>query len=182
MANSRGRRGGSSARAIWPAPIGLADAAAEAEIGFTVDLISEIRSARAEMNVPVATTAPLVFVNADAAGVARAKGAEDALRRMARVSEIQFMHEAPAQSVQILVRGQVACIPLAGIIDIAAEKKRLTGEREKLVKDMDGTKRKLDNPDFVARAPEEVIEENRERLAEAENRIARIDEALKRLG
>ncbi len=76
--------------------------------------------------MPVATTAPLVFVNADAAGVARAKGAEDALRRMARVSEIQFMHEAPAQSVQILVRGQVACIPLAGIIDIAAEKKRLT--------------------------------------------------------
>jgi len=166
----------------WPQPIGLADAAAEAEIGFTVDLISEIRSARAEMNVPVATTAPLVFVNADAAGVARAKGAEDALKRMARVSEIQFVHEAPAQSVQVLVRGQVACIPLAGIIDIAAEKKRLTGEREKLVKDMDGTKRKLDNPDFVARAPEEVIEENRERLAEAESRIARIEEALKRLG
>ncbi|PPD15148.1 MAG: valine--tRNA ligase [Methylobacterium sp.] len=166
----------------WPKPIGLSDASAEAEIGFTVDLISEIRSARAEMNVPVATTAPLVFVNADAAGVTRAKAAEDALRRMARVSEIQFMHEAPAQSVQILVRGQVACIPLAGIIDIAAEKKRLSGEREKLVKDMDGTRRKLDNPDFVARAPEEVIEENRERLAEAENRIARIDEALKRLG
>jgi len=177
-----GEQRGQLCTGIWPAPIGVADAAAEAEIGFTVDLISEIRSARAEMNVPVATLAPLVFVQADAAGVTRAKAAEDALRRMARVSEIQFMHEAPAQSVQIVVRGQVACIPLAGIIDIAAEKKRLTGEREKLVKDMDGTKRKLDNPDFVARAPEEVIEENRERLAEAENRIARIDEALKRLG
>ena len=177
-----GEQRGQLCTGIWPAPIGLADASAEAEIGFTVDLISEIRSARAEMNVPVATLAPLVFVQADAAGVTRAKAAEDALRRMARVSEIQFMHEAPAQSVQIVVRGQVACIPLAGIIDIAAEKKRLTGEREKLVKDMDGTKRKLDNPDFVARAPEEVIEENRERLAEAENRIARIDEALKRLG
>ncbi|MCA3633295.1 MAG: valine--tRNA ligase [Methylobacterium sp.] len=180
--NASGNKRGQLCTGIWPAPIGVADAAAEAEIGFTVDLISEIRSARAEMNVPVATLAPLVFVQADAAGVTRAKAAEDALRRMARVSEIQFMHEAPAQSVQIVVRGQVACIPLAGIIDIAAEKKRLTGEREKLVKDMDGTKRKLDNPDFVARAPEEVIEDNRERLAEAENRIARIDEALKRLG
>jgi valyl-tRNA synthetase len=166
----------------WPVPIGLADAAAEAEIGFVVDLISEIRSARAEMNVPVATLAPLVFVGADAAGVARAKGAEDALKRMARVSELQFMHEPPPQSVQIVVRGQVACLPLGGLIDFAAEKKRLTSEREKLAKDMDGTKRKLDNPDFVARAPEEVIEENRERLAEAEARIARIDEALKRLG
>ncbi|MCA3647095.1 MAG: valine--tRNA ligase [Methylobacterium sp.] len=180
--NASGNKRGQLCTGIWPAPIGVADAAAEAEIGFTVDLISEIRSARAEMNVPVATLAPLVFVQADAAGVTRAKAAEDALRRMARVSEIQFMHEAPAQSVQIVVRGQVACIPLAGIIDIAAEQKRLTGEREKLVKDMDGTKRKLDNRDFVARAPEEVIEENRERLAEAENRIARIDEALKRLG
>jgi valyl-tRNA synthetase len=166
----------------WPQPISLGDKAAEAEIGFVVELITEIRSARAEMNVPVATLAPLVFVGADAAGVARAKAAEDALKRMARVSELQFMHEAPPQSVQIVVRGQVACLPLGGLIDFAAEKKRLMGEREKLAKDMDGTKRKLDNPDFVARAPEEVIEENRERLAEAESRIARIDEALKRLG
>jgi valyl-tRNA synthetase len=180
--NASGNKRGQLCTGQWPQPIGLADASAEAEIGFMVDLISEIRSARAEMNVPVATLAPLVFVGADAAGVARAKAAEDALRRMARVSEIRFMHEAPAQSVQIVVQGQVACLPLAGIIDFAAEKKRLTGERDKLVKDMDGTRRKLDNPDFVARAPEEVIEENRERLAEAENRIARIDEALKRLG
>ncbi|MGL5448219.1 MAG: valine--tRNA ligase [Rhabdaerophilum sp.] len=166
----------------WPTPIALGDKAAEAEIGFVVELISEIRSARAEMNVPVATLAPLVFVGADAEGVKRAQGAEDALKRMARVSELQFMHEAPSQSVQIVVQGQVACLPLAGIIDFAAEKKRLSGEREKLVKDADGTKRKLDNPDFVARAPEEVIDENRERLAEAESRIIRIDEALKRLG
>ncbi|MCA3624567.1 MAG: valine--tRNA ligase [Methylobacterium sp.] len=180
--NASGNKRGQLCTGQWPQPIGLADASAEAEIGFMVDLISEIRSARAEMNVPVATLAPLVFVGADAAGVTRAKAAEDALRRMARVSEIRFMHEAPAQSVQIVVQGQVACLPLAGIIDFAAEKKRLTGEREKLMKDMDGTRRKLDNPDFVARAPEEVIEENRERLAEAENRIARIDEALKRLG
>ena len=181
-----GEFGGESRRLLctsdWPRPIGLADKAAEAEISFVVDLISDIRSARAEMNVPIATLAPVVFVGADAAGVTRARAAEDALKRMARVSEIQFMHEPPAQSVQIVVQGQVACLPLAGIIDFAAEKKRLTGEREKLVKDVDGTKRKLDNPDFVARAPDEVIEENRERLAEAESRITRIDEALKRLG
>jgi len=80
------------------------------------------------------------------------------------------------------VRGVVACIPLAGIIDFAAEKKRLSGERDKLAKDIEGTMRKLGNPDFLARAPEEVIEENRERVAEAEARIARVDEALKRLG
>ena len=80
------------------------------------------------------------------------------------------------------MRGVVACLPLEGIIDFAAEKKRLAGEREKLTKDVDGIMRKLSNPDFMARAPEDVIEENRERVADAEGRITRIDEALKRLG
>ncbi|CAN1520436.1 ValS Valyl-tRNA synthetase [Rhabdaerophilaceae bacterium] len=166
----------------WPQPIGLVDRQAEADISFVVDVISEIRSARAEMNVPIATLAPVVFVGADAAGMARAQSAEDALKRMARVSEICFMPDAPAQSVQIVVQGQVACLPLAGIIDFAAEKKRLSTERDKLTKDVEATRRKLDNPDFVARAPEEVIEENKERAAEAEGRIVRIEEALKRLG
>ena len=73
-------------------------------------------------------------------------------------------------------------MPLAGIIDFAAERKRLTTERDKLVKDVEGTMRKLTNPDFLARAPEEVVEENRERVAEAEARMAKIDEALARLG
>jgi valyl-tRNA synthetase len=177
-----GEARGLLATAPWPQPFGVADAAAEAEIGFIVDLITEIRSARAEMNVPVATLAPLVIVGADDASASRVRAAEDVLKRLARVSELQFAGEAPAQSVQIVVRGQIACLPLGGLIDFAAEKKRLMGERDKLVKDMDGTRRKLDNPDFVARAPEEVIEENRERLTEAESRIARIDEALRRLG
>ena len=163
-------------------PVGVESAAAEAEIGFVVDLITEIRSARAEMNVPVATTASLVFVGLDAAGKASAEAAGDALKRLARVSELRFEAAPPAQSVQLVVRGTVACIPLEGIIDFAAEKKRLSTEREKLVKDIDGTMRKLNNPDFIARAPEEVIDENRERVADAEGRIARIDEALKRLG
>ncbi|KAF0230749.1 MAG: valyl-tRNA [Beijerinckiaceae bacterium] len=166
----------------WPKAVGIESSVAEAEIGFIVDLITEIRSARAEMNVPVATTAPLVFVGLDAAGRARMEASGDILRRLARVSELVFEAAPPAQSVQIVVRGVVACIPLAGIIDFAAEKKRLSGERDKLVKDVEGTMRKLDNPDFIARAPEEVIDENRERVAEAKGRIIRIDEALKRLG
>jgi len=63
--------------------------------------------------------------------------------------------------VQIVVRGVVAGLPLAGIIDFAAgRKKRLSAERDKLVKDIDGTDAELNNPDFIARAPEEVIDEN----------------------
>jgi len=166
----------------WPAPVGIEGGAAATDIGFLVDLITEIRSARAEMNVPVATTAPLVMVGLDAQAQARMQDAGEALKRLARVSELRFEAAAPAQSVQIVTGGVVACIPLAGVIDFAAEKKRLAGERDKLTKDIEGTMRKLDNPDFLARAPEEVVEENRERVASAGERIARIDEALKRLG
>ncbi|WP_284178999.1 valine--tRNA ligase [Rhabdaerophilum sp. SD176] len=166
----------------WPEPVGRDSAAAEAEIGFVVDLITEIRSARAEMNVPVATLAPVVFVGLDDAAQERVGRATDVLKRLARVSEVQFAPAPPGQSVQLVVRGLVACLPLAGIIDFAAERKRLTTERDKLVKDVEGTMRKLTNPDFLARAPEEVVEENRERVAEAEARMAKIDEALARLG
>jgi valyl-tRNA synthetase len=165
----------------WPQPVGRDSAAAEAEIGFVVDLITEIRSARAEMNVPVATLAPLVFVGLDAAARERVGRATDVLKRLARVSEVQFAEAAPPQSVQLVVRGLVACLPLAGIIDFAAERKRLTTEREKLAKDVEGTMRKLNNPDFLARAPEDVVEENRERVADAEARMIKIDEALARL-
>lgn len=166
----------------WPAPVGVAGGKASADIGFVVDLITEIRSARAEMNVPVATLAPLVFVGLDGAAQARAAEASDALKRLARVSELRFEAAPPPASVQLVVQGVVACLPLEGIIDFAAERKRLTGEREKLQKDVEGTMRKLDNPDFMARAPEEVVEENRERVASARERITRIEEALARLG
>ena len=133
------------------------------------------------MNVPVATLAPLVFVGLDAAAEARVGRATDVLKRLARVSEVQFAETAPPQSVQLVVRGLVACLPLAGIIDFAAERKRLTTEREKLAKDVEGTMRKLTNPDFLARAPEEVVEENRDRVADAEARMVKIDEARARL-
>ncbi len=170
----------------WPRAVGGAEGraggSAAADIGFTVALIGEIRSARAEMNVPVATLAPLVFVALDAPARARAQEGAEAYRRLARVSELVFAEAPPPASVQIVVQGVVACIPLAGIIDFAAERKRLSTERDKLLKEIEGSKRRLDNADFIARAPEEVIDENRERVASASERIARIEEALLRLG
>jgi valyl-tRNA synthetase len=170
------------ATAAWPTPVGIAGGKASEDIAFVVDLITEVRSARAEMNVPVATLAPLVFVGLDSAAQARAEAGADAFKRLARVSELRFEASPPPASVQLVVQGVVACLPLEGIIDFAAEKKRLSTEREKLTKDVEGTMRKLDNPDFIARAPEEVIDENRERVASARERIARIEEALTRLG
>jgi len=147
-----------------------------------VDLVSEVRSVRNEMNVPAAAQIPLVLVEAPAAVEARARVWDETIKRLARLSEISFAAVAPRSSAQMIVRGVVAALPLEGVIDIGAEKARLTKEiakEEGEVKKVDG---KLNNADFVRRAPEEVVEENRERRQEALARIEKMRAALDRLG
>ncbi len=165
----------------WPDLAALKDEAAEAEIGFVVDLISDIRSVRSEVNVPTGTQAPLVLVNASVATRATVEAWAPMIQRLARVSDIAFESVSPAQSAQIIVRGEVAALPLAGIIDLEVERGRLTKELAKLDQDIATVDRKLGNPDFMARAPEEIVEENRERKAAAEARKLKIAEALARL-
>jgi valyl-tRNA synthetase len=165
----------------WPDLAALKDEAAEAEIGFVVDLISDIRSVRSEVNVPAGTQAPLVLVNASGATRATIESWRPMIERLARVSEIAFAGASPAQSAQIIVRGEVAALPLAGIIDLDVERTRLTKEMAKLDQDIAVVDKKLGNPDFMARAPEEIVEENRDRRSAAEARKLKIAEALTRL-
>ncbi|CAD5265653.1 Valine--tRNA ligase [Bosea sp. 62] len=165
----------------WPELSALVDETAEAEIGFVVDLISDIRSIRSETNVPGGTQVPLVLVKASAATKAAVEAWAPMIERLARLSAIEFADEAPGQSAQIIVRGEVAALPLAGIIDLDAERGRLNKELAKLDQDIVAVERKLGNPDFMARAPEEIVEENRERKAAAEARKLKIAEALERL-
>nr|WP_210260971.1 valine--tRNA ligase [Enterovirga sp. DB1703] len=173
--------GGVLALAAWPEARDLADPAAEAEIGWVVDLVSEIRSVRSEMGVPAGAQVPLVLLSPSPATRSRVEAWGETIRRLARVSAISAADVAPEQSLQLIVRGEVAALPLAGIVDIAAEVARLTKERGKLDGEIGKIDAKLGNPDFLARAPEEVVEEQRERRAEAEARRAKIDEALARL-
>jgi valyl-tRNA synthetase len=176
------RRESVLALAPWPALEGLGFPAAEAEIGFVVDLISEIRSVRSEMNVPAGAQVPLVLVGADSSVQARVDTWAEVIKRLARLSGISFASEAPRQAAQLIVRGTLAALPLEGIVDFAAEKVRLGKEIEKLQSEAKKIAAKLDNADFVARAPEEVVEENRERLAEAQSRATKLGAALQRLG
>ena len=165
----------------WPDLKGLEAPEAEQEIGWIVDLVTEIRSARAEMNVPVASQIPLVLVGASAEARDRAERHGDVLKRLARLSDISFAEAAPAQSVQVIVRGTVAALPLAGVIDVAAEKARLSKELDKIAQDVARIDAKLGNADFIARAPEEVVDEQKERREEAVARKAKVAEALARL-
>ena len=169
------------ALAAWPDLAGLADAGAEAEVGFVVDLVSQVRSARSETSVPAAAQIPLVMVGASPEVRTRVEAWRDTLLRLARLSEITFTETPPKNSVQLLVRGSVAALPLEGIVDLAAEVARLKKEQGKAQGEIKKIDAKLGNADFVARAPEEIIEENRERREAEAARLVKIEEALARL-
>jgi valyl-tRNA synthetase len=163
----------------WPSLEGLADDKAEAEIGWVIDLITAIRSIRAEMNITVAI--PLVLAGASAETQARAQRWADFIKRLARVSEISSAPTAPQGSVQLVVRGEVAALPLIGVIDLAIERARLVKEMAKAEADIARVDAKLNNANFVARAPEEVVGEEKEKREEAVARKEKIAEALERL-
>jgi valyl-tRNA synthetase len=167
--------------AQWPRHDGLEDAAAEAEIGWVVDLVTAIRSVRAEMNIPPGSQLPLLLAAPSAETRARAARWEPFIARLARLSRIGFVDAAPQGAAQIVVRGEIAALPLAGVIDLAAERGRLEKEMAKVAGDIARIDAKLGNADFVKRAPEEVVEGEREKREAAEGRRAKILEALERL-
>jgi valyl-tRNA synthetase len=165
----------------WPAHDGLENAAAEAEIGWVVDLVTAVRSVRAEMNIVPALQLPLVLAGASAETKARAERWSEFLQRLARLSDISFVDRPPAGAVQLLVRGDVAALPLKGVIDLAAERARLEKEQARADADIQRVDAKLSNADFIRRAPEDVIDGEREKRDEAQARRLKIDEALERL-
>jgi valyl-tRNA synthetase len=169
------------ALAPWSNLDHLVDEQAEAEIGWVVDLVNEIRSARSETNVPAGAQIPLVLVASSGDVQARAGRWGDIVKRLARLSDISFADAAPKSSIQLLIRGEVAALPLEGVIDLDAERARLAKEIQKLDVDVIKIDAKLGNADFIKRAPEEVVEEQRERREEALTRKAKMEEALGRL-
>lgn len=168
--------------AQWPdLPDRFVDAAAEAEIGWLVDLVTEIRGLRGEMNVPPSAKPPLTFVAPDGATEARIARHRDLILTLARVSDIATAEAAPEGAVTFVSGGATAALSLAGIIDLAAEKTRLEKEIAAFDSDIGHVNKKLGNPNFVARAAPEVVDEQREKLAAAEAGKAKLQAALARL-
>ena len=165
----------------WPDLGALARPEAEAEIGWVVDLVSEIRSARSETNVPAGAQIPLVLVAPSAAVRERVAHWGDTVRRLGRIAAIDIAEASPRNAVQLIVRGEVASLPLEGVVDLAAEVARLKKEDAKLDGEIAKIDAKLGNADFLARAPEEVVEEQRERREAGIARREKVREALTRL-
>ncbi|MBM3567308.1 MAG: valine--tRNA ligase [Alphaproteobacteria bacterium] len=166
----------------WPTHATPADDGAGAEMDWVVRLISAVRAARAEMNVPAAAKLNLRLRGADAATAARLAAHQEEILRLARLESAQ-VGEAPAEKgdMQIVLDGAVLILPLAGHVDLAKESARLAREIDKADGEIAKIDQKLGNQAFVAKAPEEVIEEQRERRAQAELARAKLREALARI-
>jgi valyl-tRNA synthetase len=165
----------------WPRLDTLDDVEAEAELGWVIDLVSAIRSVRTEMNVAQSIELPLVLVTASATTRARAQRWGETIQRLARISQISLGTTVPQGAVQLIVRGEIAALALVGVIDLAAENARLEKEMARVDTDIARIDAKLANGDFLRRAPEEVVEGEREKREEATARRSKIMEALERL-
>ena len=165
----------------WPAFTGLHDEAAAEEVSWVVDLITELRSLRNDLGVPAGARIPLALVNAGPDIEARAMRHEDVLKRIAKLEDIAFTDAAPEGSVTAVFGTTVAALSIADFVDIAEARKRLDKELGQIGKDITSTEKKLANADFVARAPEEIVEENRQRLVDWQARREKLQMARKGL-
>lgn len=165
----------------WP-QVKIHDDEAAEDINWLIDVVGGIRSVRAEMNVPASAMAPLVINDANNVTKERVERHQAAIMRLARVETIEFGSTVPETSAQLILGEATLCLPLGKLIDLDAEKARLTKEMAKVDLDISKVNSKLDNPKFVANARPDVVDAERERLEELQAAKEKVATALKRLG
>ncbi len=175
-----GARDGLLCHAKWPDHTAR-NAEAAGEINWLIMLIDEIRSVRSEMNVKPSVKTDLVAIDADAKQKSMLDTHKNAIERLARVETITFADAVPSGSAQVLVGEATFALPLKGIVDFEIETARLTKEQDGLDKEIRQLSSKLANEKFVANAPEAVVAENRQRLADAEAKRSKLSAALDRV-
>ena len=173
-------RDGLLCHAEWSVELRRDDAAA-AEINALVALVQAVRATRAELGVKPSMKLTLVATDLPPALEAMLSNQNAALRRLARMGGVERVDDAPKGSAQIVVEGATFYLPLAGIVDVDAETARLSKSRDAAAKDVRQFSGKLSNERFVSNAPEAVVEETREKLSNAEAKLAEVEAALKRV-
>ncbi|MEM9097658.1 MAG: valine--tRNA ligase, partial [Pseudomonadota bacterium] len=159
----------------------LIDPAADDEIGWVIRMIEEIRSVRVQMNVPAGAEIEMVLTGHGTAAAMRLLRNSQSIQKLARISECAVAEHAPEGSVTIPMEDCSVNLPLAGVIDVAVEQARLEKSLAKLEKEIKGLQGKLGNETFLAKAPDHVIEEQRERLTAAQAEGEKLRDALTRL-
>ena len=167
--------------AQWPAKENV-DENAIAHIDWVIELISAIRSLRAEMNLPAGSKLTAYLQGANEQSANNVNQFANIICAMARLEKIELYNgDITPDMVQTVFRENTVLIPLKGIVDFAAERERLQKELAGLNKNLEGYARKLNNPAFVDKAPAAVVEEERRRQAEALENKAKVEEALQRI-
>ena len=176
-------RNGFLAEAEWPRfDVALTDPAARAEMDWVIRLVSEVRSVRAAMNVPAGARIPLLLKDAGPAALDRLARHADSIQRLARLERLGTLDGAvPAAAAQSVLDEALVVLPLGEVIDVALERQRLEKEVARVDAYIRQLAGKLGNPGFVAKAPEHVVEQEREKKADAEETKARLADALSRL-
>ena len=165
----------------WPQLEALNDDQAAAEIDWVIKLVSEVRSIRSEMNVPAGAKISLEIVGPSTVERERIDMHEETIERLARLDRISLVETASKGAAAIVFDDTNAALPLAGVIDMDAERSRLNKEIDKARAEIAKIDSMLANPNFLKKAPEAVVEENRERKVDFEGQVVRFEAALKRL-
>ncbi|MEI4508132.1 valine--tRNA ligase [Sphingopyxis sp. CCNWLW253] len=165
--------------AKWPEPNAARDADAGADIDWLIKLVSELRTAKAELGLPPGARLTAHF---PASLKPRTDKLAAQLDRLARLESVSFDPAPAGASAQLVVEGETITVPLEGVIDIAAERDRLNKALAAAAKERDGLAGRLNNPSFVERAKPEAVEKARADHAAKEAEADRLTAALARLG
>ncbi|MEM8917531.1 MAG: valine--tRNA ligase [Pseudomonadota bacterium] len=182
MAEEHGGRSYDLIVAKWPTPKVEIDSDAKAEVDWLIRLISATRTAKVELNIPPGTKMSAHVRDGDAALQDRIARQMPALDRVGRLEDISFEPAPEGASAQIVIDEATYVLPLAGAIDIDAEKARLTKALEASQKEAKSLNGRLANPNFVEKAKPEAVEKARADLADKEAESERLQAALDRLG
>ena len=173
--------------ASWPEDLALSYGEERHDIDWVIQMIEKVRSVRAEINVPAGAFIPLSLYDASPDIHRKVRLNEDLLLKLARLTHIRVFEEplSPEDAkgaVQTSVGETTLLLSLVGTIDMQAEKARLHKELVKAEAEIVGIEKKLSNQDFVARAPQEIIDVQNQRLEAARLLVEKIESALKVLG
>lgn len=167
----------------WPADGARPeDKVAAAEIDWLIRLIEGVRGARSALNVPAAAKIAMIVNGGSAETAARLQRHADPVRRLARIETISENVDPPQGSARVVIDEATFVLPLADVVDIAREKDRLAKERAKAEAEIAKIDAKLGDATFVSRAPEHVVEEQRERRSVQSALVEKLGEALVQLG
>lgn len=171
----------------WPEDLDVTFPEASQDVTWLIQVIAEIRSVRAEMNVPPQARLSLSFYDAGPEIHRRIRDYEGLLLSLARVNNVRvfsgsLLGKAAKGAAQVVVGAVTLLIPLADAIDIRVERDRLQGELKNAIAEMEVVEKKLSNQAFISRAPLEIVQTQQKRLENARLAIEKLQLALGRLG